>query len=359
MQQLIAGAAAQQANLFLAAEEPPASALTRVLPLGKYKGQSFDVLLTDTAYALWMLTSMYAKLEQKHPALFAFLISRFGPPDQTPVHNALQNRFLDETFCLQVGLASSSRLGEVAALLAPLTVDLEDQWKKNVLSCLEPCLALSGYDSNEKALSRGLKRMEELKAALQKEWNLLRLSGADRDVSAGTKCVPLCLANLEFEEKGADVSYRVDLGYELLAKRSGPAPGFDRREYGVLVQESATASLRIEVKPVVGDDYPAVLRRMKAAHNNVLLVGEYNGTGATWEQLVKVFALSKISVVSIEEVEEVDIPAVFQELPVRQLTQGRAEAILAQEFEARVAALRQKVAERPEPDSRMTSWSDD
>jgi len=359
MQQLTSRAVAQQNDLFFTTEEPPAPALTRVLPVGKYKGQSFDVLLTDTAYALWMLSSMYAKLEQKHPALFAFLISRFGPPDQTPVHNALQNRFLDETFCLQVGLASSSRLREVAALLTPLTVDLEGHWKRNVLGCLEPCLVLSDYDSNEKALGRGLLSLETLRATLQKEWNLLRLYGADRDLPAGTKCVPLRLANLEFEAKGADVSYRVDLGYELLAKRSGPAPGFDRREYGVLARESATGSLHIEVKPVVGDDYPAVLRRMKTANNNVLLVGEYNGTGATWEQLVKVFALSKISVVSLEEVEKVELPAVFQELPVRPLTQAHAEVILTQEFEAEVAALRQKVAERPEPDSRMTSWSDD
>lgn len=201
--------------------------------------------------------------------------------------------------------------------------------------------------------------MDALRTALQKEWNLLRLFGADRDLPAGAKCVPLRLVDLEIEPEGADVSYRMALGFELLAKRSDPAPGLDRREYGVLARESAMRSFRIEVKPVVGDDYPAVLRRMKTAHNNVLLVGEYNGTGATWDQLVKVFALSKISVVLVEEVELVEVPAVFQGLPVRPLTQERAEAILAREFEAKVAALQQKVAERPEPDPRVTGWIGD
>jgi hypothetical protein len=359
MQKVTSRAAAQQANLFLAAEEPPASALTRVLPLGKYRGQSFDVLLMDTAYALWMLTSMYAKLEQKHPALFAFLISRFGPPDQTPVHNALQNRFLDESFCLQVGLASTPRLRKVAEALARLTVDLESHWRKNVVSSLEPCLALSAYESNEKALRRCLNHLEALRTALQKEWKLLRLSGADRDRPAGAKCVPLRLSGLEIEPEGADVSYRIALGYELLAMRSDTFSEYGRREHANLAQVSESRSFRIEVKPVVGDDYPAVLRRMKTAHNNVLLVGEYNGAGATWEQLVKVFALSNISVVSVAEAEKIEIPAVFQELPVHSLTEERAEAILTQEFEAKVAALRQKVAERPEPDPRKTGWIDD
>ncbi|MDP1684614.1 hypothetical protein [Hydrogenophaga sp.] len=359
MQQLISGAVAHQNDLFFTTEEPPAHALTRVLPLGKYKGQSFDVLLTDTAYALWMLTSMYAKLEQKHPALFAFLISRFGPPDQTPVHNALQNRFLDEAFCLQVGLASSPRLRKVAAVLAPHTVDLAVHWQKNVVTCLEPCLAVSRYESNEKALSGGLRHLEALRAALQKEWDLLRLFGADKDLPAGPRCVPLCLSGLEFEAEGADVSYRMALGYELRAKRSDALTDFGRRLPATLAEVSESRSFRIEVKPVVGDDYPAVLRRMKTAHNNVLLVGEYNGTGATWEQLVKVFALSNISVVLLEDVERVEVPAVFKELPVRPLTQEQAEAILTQEFEAKVAALRRLVADRPEPDPRITGWIGD
>ena len=57
----------------------------------------------------------------------------------------------------------------------------------------------------------------------------------------------------------------------------------------------------VEIKPAVGDDYPAVLRQMKAQaerndklslHRQVLLLERYTGTGATREQFVKTFEAS-------------------------------------------------------------------
>lgn len=351
----------QQDDLFSGSGSPTASALTPVqlLPLGKYKGKPYDVLLTDSAYALWMLQSMYAKLEHQHPALFAFLISRFGPPDQTPVHNALQNRFLDEAFCLKFGLASSPRLREAAAHLSQLNFDLEGFWRKNVRDSLASHLRLSDVESNKTALARGTKKLEVMRDALAKEWELLRLYGADRDkVVRDGKVNPLRFYGLEFEAEGADVSYRMELGYELFARRSDVVTGA-HRETARLAQLAAQLGFRIEVKPVVGDDYPAVLRRMKTARNNALLVEEFNGSGATWEQLVKVFALSNISVVLLEDVEQVELPQGLHEFTVELLSQARALAILGQEFDAHLAELQKRVAQRPEPDPRKTRWSDD
>jgi hypothetical protein len=58
------------------------------------------------------------------------------------------------------------------------------------------------------------------------------------------------------------------------------------------------AALRIEIKPTVGDDYPSVLRQMKANESEILFVGQYVGTGATREQFIKTFATASIRVVS-------------------------------------------------------------
>jgi hypothetical protein len=55
--------------------------------------------------------------------------------------------------------------------------------------------------------------------------------------------------------------------------------------------------LAIEIKPVVGDDYPAVLRQMKRTNSNVLFVGSYTGVGATREQFIKTTATADIRVV--------------------------------------------------------------
>jgi hypothetical protein len=72
----------------------------------------------------------------------------------------------------------------------------------------------------------------------------------------------------------------------------------------------------IEIKPIIGDDYPAVLRQMRAfdnivwkkngaavftiketTHIKILYVGSYTGQGATREQFVATFASAGIKVV--------------------------------------------------------------
>jgi len=54
--------------------------------------------------------------------------------------------------------------------------------------------------------------------------------------------------------------------------------------------------LRIEIKPSMGDDYPSVLRQMKASGCNVLYLGHYAGSGATLDQVRKMFAASGIRI---------------------------------------------------------------
>jgi hypothetical protein len=60
--------------------------------------------------------------------------------------------------------------------------------------------------------------------------------------------------------------------------------------------------LRIEIKPTVSDDYPAILRQMKASRSNVLLLREYAGRGATREQFVLTLASATIRVVFVDEI---------------------------------------------------------
>ena len=74
----------------------------------------------------------------------------------------------------------------------------------------------------------------------------------------------------------------------------------------------------IEIKPIVGDDYPNVLRQIKQNHtftfkgrthyvdenNKVLLLEEYNGVSATKEQFMKIFEMDNIKVVFLNDVME-------------------------------------------------------
>jgi hypothetical protein len=53
----------------------------------------------------------------------------------------------------------------------------------------------------------------------------------------------------------------------------------------------------------IGDDYPSVLRQMKANGSRYLLLKEYTGTGATREQIIKTFATADRAVIFLDECE--------------------------------------------------------
>jgi hypothetical protein len=60
--------------------------------------------------------------------------------------------------------------------------------------------------------------------------------------------------------------------------------------------------LRVEIKTNLSDDYPAVLRQMKASQSNLLLISNYDGSGATLDQLIRIFGASGINIVLLNEV---------------------------------------------------------
>ena len=59
---------------------------------------------------------------------------------------------------------------------------------------------------------------------------------------------------------------------------------------------------RVEIKPTVGDDYPAVLRQMRVNGAEILFLREYVGVGATKEQFIKTFEASNFRVVFLSQV---------------------------------------------------------
>jgi len=63
----------------------------------------------------------------------------------------------------------------------------------------------------------------------------------------------------------------------------------------------------VEIKPQVGDDYPAVLRQMKSNGSNILFLESYTGQGATLAQFIKTFELSDIKVIFKHEVDRVKL----------------------------------------------------
>lgn len=314
---------ADQQDLFGAAPSTELStrSVVQAIPFGKYKNQPYEVLLADSGYAMYLLSAMYAKLQSHHPALLAFLVNRYGLPDSTPEHNRLQNRFLDEAFAIRFAAAATPALRQ--ALLSLQHIDLGEVWSKYVRRELttekERSARLQRWDAPS--------RMPELRDDLMHQASHLAFFPVSGTLNGTTWLNPFACVELEFEKDGADVSYRVGGSGAVGTVSPIKLGGNEADEEKWIASYGFTFPYRVEVKPIVGDDYPAILRAMKTVKTRQLLVGDYTGAGATWEELVKVFGLSGITAVLLDDVENTEAPSETAE--IRPISAQEAEVIVA------------------------------
>ena len=74
---------------------------SNIVPFGKYKGRSVEeVLADDPAYLQWLASQDWFRT--KFTILHQVIINRGAEPEETPEHNALQVKFLDDDFCLRL-----------------------------------------------------------------------------------------------------------------------------------------------------------------------------------------------------------------------------------------------------------------
>lgn len=246
---------------------------TSLVPFGKYKGQPIEQLLADQPYLDWLTSQDWFR--QKYQNVYAIIINYPGKPTETPAHNQMQVRFLKRKYQLQLAL-----------LL--LGVDLF-KWNQ------------AYFDSNIGAMLENAKLENENYGvdyvAKKLKEALLRNDGINL----------LTISKPVFEDKGTDVSYVVSYGYgdfSVYDPEQFCAPKF----FGALWSCSTSVGLRIELKPSVGDDFPAVLRQVKADRSNVLVLREYTGSGASWDEFVNFFASQGITVVMEADIEEIALP---------------------------------------------------
>jgi uncharacterized protein (DUF3820 family) len=281
-----------------------------IIPFGKYKGRLIEeLLLDDPAYLQWLTGQDWFRA--KFNILHQVIINRGAESEET-----LQVRFLDNEFCLRV----------LRCLIPHYDAQAYSDFNKLRAANLQ---AVNENIGREKEISRehdeGLSR--EVKRVAKITWesenfraNLLASAHKLRDDQRIEHTT--ALAELErlrdlllppitkikfdierdFEAGGIDVVLTIEAKVEW-ARRNAP---FHWRLSWSRWRDKTCWRRRfnIELKPVVGDDYPAVLRQMKANGSEVLLLRDYIGTGATREQFIKTFAIAGKRVVFLREVEE-------------------------------------------------------
>lgn len=313
----------------------------KLIPFGKYKNQPYEVLLGDASYSLWLLSSMFARLQEQHPALLAFLVNRFGLPDRTPDHNRLQNRFLDADFAVRFAAAVSPTIQRLAGQQLA-QINLEAAWTRYVREAL----------AKEKVRAERMRKYEKgdplakLRDKLLECAKRLAFSVSTGTYTEGVWRNAVEVARLQFESDGADVTYFVEC-YARLQTVFATTPeensfGFDdvgqySENQEVIASFSGRDGFRVEVKPVVGDDYPAILRSMKAVKDTHLLVGDYTGVGATWDEMVQVFRLSGITAIQLADIEQRPMPASLERIAISAPSAGQAQEIVGTEYAALTA----------------------
>lgn len=311
---------------------------TAVVPFGKYKGEPVEVVLADKGYLDWITAQPWVR--DRYGDFYQTVINYGGPPADTPEHNEMQAGFLDDELCLRLArhVWAGRDFTRRAALLAVpdneravlrrfadhLVVDYADArvagrqfenagWDvtygivpPHVSTCrrsLPPCTCgpcdHSGCIPTSKC--RGGKypcHHEGYETSHEARRAILRERIAHDDGTARYRSV--------YENDYDDGSGRLRIGdhqphcawpaASVLLENHSFEP---RWENGIV---------RVECKPDLGDDFPAVLRQVTHYDRDdsdrcCVVVRRASFERVTWEQVTEMFAASKITLLRATELE--------------------------------------------------------
>ncbi len=322
--------------------DKPNISRTKIIPFGKYKGQSVEVLASDPSYVNYIQKDDWVK--KNYPDIHTIIINNFQEPNETPEHNSLQVLFLETDFCNKFCevvnpnwksiivknneefikntiLNNNKNISDIELRIKKTNRELENIPNELISSTKEATsysnpkrikwaeahkydTSSNYYDTMKKEfleqLELDVKRNITFKENQLKRYIIeldidKRRLEKENQISEEKKEWKLEF-NQEFEHEGVDVKLNGKIYYEI---------GEDRKEFYLL--DDSYYPIRIEIKPKVGDDYPAVIRQMRINKSNILFLEKYTGQGATLSQFVKTFELSNIRVIFKHEVDKIKL----------------------------------------------------
>ena len=268
-----------------------------IIPFGKYKGQPITTLLKDTNYLEWCKQQEWFK---KFPIVYNIFVNQTivnqNENSKIPEHNKIQNLFLEEE--------NQNRL--IDLLLNP----------KSIINKIQ----------------NGL---------IHKDFNKYFVK-YDGDMSFNQL---FTIYKIEFESTyNWDVFLKIKgqyfnfiykkeywrIKWDILEKYFTDIFNIKKCEISSYSDGKTNATLNydsyiyIEIKPLLGDDYPNVLRKMKQQVNitscdkdnrlckklYILLVKDFASSTTTKEQLIQIFNQSNIKVIFLKDITEGDVKLV-------------------------------------------------
>lgn len=262
--------------------------MSNIVPFGKHKGKSVEALLDDREYLDWLLQQGW--FQQRYGNLYQIVINNGVEPSETPEHNAMQIKFLDEEYRLKFAYAATG-----ARLLALCDAT---EIKRRIDQIEITTRQVSWFGASSVSNSSGL-CFRDYKDKVGT--NLLN-----------TAQLIACRSPVFETTSGGDVRFCVATGVEW----SIPEQSYVwTHEWPSTYEEFIFC---VEIKPSIGDDYPAVLRQIKRNKTNYLFIRSYTGIGATKEQFVKFFDSQGVKVVFETDVDAVVLPPFDREIEAAQ-----------------------------------------
>lgn len=263
---------------------PMTSRPHEVVPFGKYKGQPAEAMIADRQYCDWLVSQDWFR--DRFQSIYQVVINYGQEPQETPEHNEIQARFVDRTFCSAL---ASMFFGTVIR-------------KDDIID--EARSAIAERSSREASCGR-IHDGDCYHYAKGSEIRSEKITERERSIE---------ISQLSFEDAGWDVSFSAHCrNYLSVSAKCDIAYGEGKTETKDLIASYGAhqASFYVEIKPHLSDDFPAVLRQIKARRSlwdkpeRVLLVRSASFEKVTFDQVSAMFAQDRISIVRENQVDEI------------------------------------------------------
>lgn len=324
--------------------------MSDLVPFGKHKGKPVETLLNDREYLDWLLQQGW--FQQKYGNIYQVVINNGMEPSETPEHNAMQIKFLEEEYRLKFAVcvhgpsilkhASNAVVKRIQSAYEQRKIDTDAKYAD--ADAMEYSKKMDRYDE-EIAEHKEVIERHKMAANCICAWNYyssttnnknclstVHKKKNDGDILSrygGTIPIPkpkpapsdyqiftagksgnfICHSTPIIEaDNGIDVEYSISIGIKgrfYVRQDSILEPYIEKASSGSI----ESFEFKIECKPTVGDDYPSVLRQIKRSQAQYLLIRSYTGIGATREQFVRLFETQGIKVVFESDVDETRLPS--------------------------------------------------
>lgn len=266
-----------------------------IVPFGKYKGQPVTNLISDHKYVEWLKDQDWFSKHKIYNIVVNQNINT-NQDSKTPAHNQIQNLFLKEENCMKI-----------YKTLYP-NADDTIQKHKNQVSKIKEYSKIPDFDKYFELIGDD-KFYCRARFEAENNWDVEINIGTsigcsfyirEKYFSRVRKCEVL---GFDYKETPEQHDSRIKFDKEQKA--------FSTKHFKIKDVDGIHRSFYIEIKPILSDDYPNVLRKMiqqvdflkrKTIYGDIiLLVKDFSSSVTSKDELVSIFKQHNINVLFVKD----------------------------------------------------------